>query len=173
MCSLTRSPMVRRIKRLRILPEICARTKCSLASATRNIVPGRTDMIIPSSSIAFFGSMIVRPGEPAPKASGAGSARSNYLPAKAGVLTIARWARTLFACARFVNRECTPGKLLAVERRHGRASFSVVVHGDERKTARFAGHAVHHQRDFADFAVLFEKILKIVFGSLKGEISYI
>src|SRR5438045_2783922 len=171
MCSLTRSPMVRRIKRLRILPEICARTKCSLASATRNIVPGRTDMIIPSSSIAFFGSMMST-GEPAPKASGAGSARSNYLPA-AGVLTVARWTRTLFACARFVNRECAPGKFLAVERRHGRASFSIVVHGDERKTARFAGHAVHHQRDFADFAVLFEKILKIIFGSLKGEISYI
>jgi len=113
-----------------------------------------------------------RPGEPAPKASGAGSARSNYLPA-AGVLTVARRTRTLFARARFVNRECAPGKFLAVERRHGRASFSVVVHGDERKTARFAGHAVHHQRDFADFAVLFEKILKIIFGSLKGEISYI
>src|SRR6266446_776611 len=172
MCSLTRSPIVRRIKRLRILPEICARTKCSLASATRNIVPGRTDMIIPSNSIAFFGSMMFdrRTG---PEHSEVGSARSNYLPAEAGVLTVARWTRALFACARFVNRERAPGKFLAVERRHGRASFSIVVHSDERKTARFAGHAVHHQRDLTDFAVLFEKILKIVFGSLKGEISYI
>jgi len=55
-----------------------------------------------------------RPGEPVPKAFGAGSARSNYLPAKAGVLTVARWTRTLFACACFVNRECAPGHFLAV-----------------------------------------------------------
>jgi hypothetical protein len=45
--------MVRRIKRFRILPEICAKTKCSFAKATRNIVPGRTDIIVPSTSIAF------------------------------------------------------------------------------------------------------------------------
>src|SRR6266404_4194104 len=172
MCSLTRSPIVRRIKRLRILPEICARTKCSLASATRNIVPGSTDMIIPSSSIAFFGSMVFDRASRPRKLPGPAQRDQITLPS-AGVLTVARWTRTLFACARFVNRECAPGKFLAVERRHGRASFSVVVHGDERKTARFAGHAVHHQRDFTDFAVLFEKILKIIFGSLKGEISYI
>src|SRR5438067_1206127 len=98
-----------------------------------------------------------------PQAFAADSARSDYLPAKAGVLTVTGWTGTLFACARFIDGE----------RAHGGASFSVVVHGDERETARFAGHAVHHQRDLADFAVLFEKILKIVFGSLKGEISYI
>ena|SRR5882724_2156695 len=103
----------------------------------------------------------------------ANSARSDYLPAKAGILTVAGWARTLFARARFIDGECAPGYFLAVERGHGDASFSVVVHGDERETARFAGHAVHHQRNLADFAVLFEKILKIVFSSLKGEISYI
>jgi len=108
-----------------------------------------------------------------PQAFAADSARSDYLPAKAGVLTVTGWTGTLFACARFIDGECAPCDFLAVERAHGGASFSVVVHGDERETARFAGHAVHHQRDLADFAVLFEKILKIVFGSLKGEISYI
>src|SRR5215471_8990302 len=41
------------MKRLRIFPEICASTRCSFLSATRNIVPGSTLMIVPSSSIAF------------------------------------------------------------------------------------------------------------------------
>src|SRR5439155_821309 len=43
----------------------------------------------------------------------------------------------------------------------------------ERKAARFAGHAIHHQRYFADLAMLFEKILKIVFSGLKREITYV
>src|SRR5438128_7133930 len=47
------------MKRLRILPEIWARTRWSLASATRNIVPGSTDVIVPSRLIAFSESMIV------------------------------------------------------------------------------------------------------------------
>jgi len=50
---LTRSPIVRRINLLRIFPEMCARTRWSFASATRNMVPGRTDMIVPSIVIAF------------------------------------------------------------------------------------------------------------------------
>jgi hypothetical protein len=45
--------MVSRMKRLRILPEIWARTRCSLARATRNMVPGNTDMIVPSTAIDF------------------------------------------------------------------------------------------------------------------------
>ena len=46
-------------------------------------------------------------------------------------------------------------------------------HGDKRKSARFASHAVHHQTDFVDGAMLFEQILKIVLGGLNREITYI
>ena len=53
------------------------------------------------------------------------------------------------------------------------ASLRLLVHGDEREAARFAGHAIHHQRYFGDFAMLFEKILKIVFSGLKREITYV
>src|SRR5207302_6788006 len=109
-----------------------------------------------------------RPGEPAPKLFEADCARSNCLPAISG-----KGTRTLFACAGFVDGERAPTDFLAVERGHSGTRLGVVAHGDERKAARFAGHAVHHQRDFADFAVLLEKILKIVLGSLKGEISYV
>src|SRR5262249_41087463 len=49
----------------------------------------------------------------------------------------------------------------------------VVIHGNEREPARFAGHTVHHQADFIDRAILFEQILKIVLGGLKREIAYI
>src|SRR5262245_66563463 len=41
------------MKRLRIFPEMCARTRRSFASATRNMVPGRTIVMVPSSSMAF------------------------------------------------------------------------------------------------------------------------
>src|SRR5437667_2271692 len=159
--------MVRRIKRLRIFPEICARTRCSFASSTRNIVPARTEMIFPSSSIAFLGSMMLDRVSCAQSMS-AGSARSDYLPPLP-----AEWARTLFACARLVYVQRSPADFLAVERGHRSVGFGRVGHGDERETARLASHAIHHQRHFGDFAVFFEKILKIVFGSLKGEISYI
>ena len=41
------------MKRLRIFPEICARTRRWFASATRNMVPGSTIVMVPSSWIAF------------------------------------------------------------------------------------------------------------------------
>jgi hypothetical protein len=43
----------------------------------------------------------------------------------------------------------------------------IVIDGDEREPARFASHAVHHEADFTDLAMLFEQILKIVLGALK------
>ncbi|MDB6059615.1 MAG: hypothetical protein JWO95_3459 [Verrucomicrobiales bacterium] len=47
----TLSPAVNRTQRLRILPQICARTSCLLLSkVTRNIVPGSTTLIVPSTS---------------------------------------------------------------------------------------------------------------------------
>src|SRR5258708_39190066 len=39
------------MKRLRILPEIWARTLCWLPSSTRNMVPASTEVILPSVSI--------------------------------------------------------------------------------------------------------------------------
>ena len=82
------------------------------------------------------------------------------LPAIAGERAVtAGWARTLFAWPRFIDVQRSSVDFLAVERGHSGARFGVVVHGDEREAARFAGHAVHHQRYLADFAMLFEKIL--------------
>src|SRR4030095_4728415 len=169
--SFTRSPIVRRIKRLRIFPEICASTRCSFASATRNIVPGRTDRIVPSTSIAFSKPMFDWASRPS---NIAGGRPHDSLPAKTGVWpTIIGRARALFARARFVDRQSVGAGFLAVDCRHGGIGFSRVVHRDECKAAGLARHAIHHQRYFGDFAVLFEKILKIVLGGLKGEISYI
>ena len=62
---------------------------------------------------------------------------------------------------------------MAVKRGHRGTGVRVVVDGDEREPARFAGHAVHHETDFIDLAMLFEQILKIVLGGLKREITYV
>src|SRR4029453_10897026 len=99
---------------------------------------------------------------------------STLLSARIGVPPVAaRWTRALFARACFVDRQSATADFLAVDCRHGGIGFSLVVHRDECKAAGLARHAIHHQRHFGDFAELFEKILKIVLGSLKGEISYI
>jgi hypothetical protein len=116
----------------------------------------------------FPGIHDARPGESALKSMSAGSARSDSLPAFPGV-----WTWPLFACASLVHVQRSSADFLAVERAHSSVGFGRVGHRDERKTARLASHAIHHQRHFGDFAVLREKILKIVFSSLKGEISYI
>ena len=62
---------------------------------------------------------------------------------------------------------------MAVKRGHRGTGVRVVIDGDEREPARFAGHAVHHETDFTDLAMLFEQILKIVLGGLKREITYV
>ena len=61
----------------------------------------------------------------------------------------------------------------AIKLTHCRVGFRIVVHRDEREAPRLTGHAVHHQMDFINGAVLFEQILKIVLGGLKGEITYV
>ena len=58
---------------------------------------------------------------------------------------------------------------MAVKRGHRGTGVRVVIDGDEREPARFAGHAVHHETDFIDLAMLFEQILKIVLGGLKKD----
>jgi hypothetical protein len=96
------------------------------------------------------------------------------LPAKIGVAPVAaRWARALFARARLVNRQRAAGEFLAIDGCHRGVGFSRIVHRNESEAAGPARHAIRYQRYFRDFAVLFEKILKIVLGGLKGEISYV
>jgi len=55
----------------------------------------------------------------------------------------------------------------AVESAHCGVGLCAIVHGDERKAARFGREPVHHQMNLIDGAVLFEQILKIVLGGLK------
>src|SRR5215813_10960323 len=62
---------------------------------------------------------------------------------------------------------------MAVEPTHRGTGLRVIIHGDEREPARFAGHTVRHEADFVDLAMLFEQILKIVLGGLKREITYV
>jgi hypothetical protein len=82
-------------------------------------------------------------------------------------------ARTLFPRASFVDGQGASLDFFAVEGADGGGGFGRVSHGDERKTAGAAGCAIHHKGDVRDFAVLFEKILEIVFSGLKGEITYV
>src|SRR5438270_6539633 len=89
----------------------------------------------------------------------------------AAAVAAAAAALAVFARTRFVYIQRATIEVFAVEGRHCGIGLGFVIHGDERKTARFAGHAVHHQRDFANLAVLFKKILQIVFGGLKREIT--
>ena len=91
-----------------------------------------------------------------------------------GLVTCSRkLARTLFAGPGFVNGEGAALDFLAVKGADSGVGFSRVSHGHERKAARAAGCAVHHKGDVSDFAMLFEKILKIVFSGLKREITYV
>jgi len=94
--------------------------------------------------------------------------KSAGLVPRSGELT-----RAVFASTRFVDGESASLHFLAVEGGDGRVGFRRVGHGDERKAARAAGGAVHHQGNVGDFAVFFEKILEIVFSGLKREITYV
>src|ERR1700722_11614913 len=46
------------MNRFLIFPEIWARTRCLLESSTRNMVPGRTEVIFPSTTIELSVGMI-------------------------------------------------------------------------------------------------------------------
>lgn len=79
----------------------------------------------------------------------------------------------LFPRTRFVHFQRAAVKFLAIERAHRGVGLSAIVHRDEPKAARFAGHSVHHQLDFIDGSMLLEEILKIVLSGLKREITYV
>ena len=61
----------------------------------------------------------------------------------------------LFTRTRFVHFQRA-----AVECAHRGVGFSAIVHGDERKSTRFAGYTVHHQIDFVDGSMLSQQVLK-------------
>lgn len=96
------------------------------------------------------------------------------LSAIAGEWAVATvWTRALFARTRFVDIERAAVEFVAIQRILGRAGLLIVIHGDEREAAGLARHPVHHEMDFVDGAMLFEQILEIVLGGLKGEITYV
>jgi len=66
-------------------------------------------------------------------------ARERTLPAP---VAIRPW--TLFARTRFINVEGAAVEFVAVKRAHRGAGLCAIVHGDERKSARFAREPVHH-----------------------------
>jgi hypothetical protein len=84
-----------------------------------------------------------------------------------------RSARALFARTRLIHVQRAAVEFFAVRGAHRGFGLFGVTHSDERKPARFSGHPVHHEIDFADSAVLFEQILKIVLGGLESEITYV
>ena len=83
------------------------------------------------------------------------------------------WTRPLFARARFAYIQGAAIQFLAIGGGNRGIGFGCVIHGDKSKPARPAGHSIGHERNFADFAMLFEQILQIVLGGLKGEVTYI
>jgi hypothetical protein len=150
------------------------------------MVPGKTAVIVPSSSIAFSEFILsILPMSILRKIAGreglfeAGdhirmlSAIARVTAVAATTTATARRTRTVFARTRFVYIKGATVEVFAIHRAHGGISLRVVVHCDEREAARFAGDAIHHKTDFADGAVLFEQILEIVLGCLKGEITYV
>jgi hypothetical protein len=60
-----------------------------------------------------------------------------------------------------------------MQRGRGGPTFCVVAHGDKREAPRPAGLSVIYHPDFSDGAKLFENILKVSFGRIKRQISYI
>src|SRR3954471_17101245 len=116
------------MKRLRIRPEIWARTTCLLGSSTRNMVPARTDLIVPSSSIASCCFMVVAAGVPFAER------RRRKMPSlAAGTGEII--PRAFFASARFVNGQAPALQLGAVDGVHRSGRGDRVRHRDKAEAA--------------------------------------
>jgi hypothetical protein len=84
----------------------------------------------------------------------------------------AAW-RTRLARARFIDGQRTALDRFAVELGDGVLSLLVRAHGDEGKTARFAGKFVLHQHDLLHRPGLGEEFLQFIFGRVEGKISYV
>jgi hypothetical protein len=83
------------------------------------------------------------------------------------------WTRPLFAWTRFADVQRSAVQFLAVGRGDRGVGFGCVTHRDKSEPTGFACHPVGHKGYFSDLTVLLEKILEIVFGRLKGEITYV
>jgi hypothetical protein len=103
------------------------------------MVPGKTDVMVPSTSIAFS-EFIISTVPAAPKISGAAGRDQIYLPTFlretfAAAPAATGWTRTLFASASFIDGQSTAADFFSVKRSHRSTSFGVIVHGDEREAA--------------------------------------
>jgi hypothetical protein len=96
------------------------------------------------------------------------AAKSPWLAAGTGEL-----ARPLFASAGFVHSQGASLNFFAVKGVDGGRGRGGVAHRHEREAAGAASDAIIDERHFRDGAVLFEKILEIVFGRIEGKISYV
>jgi len=99
---------------------------------------------------------------------GTPAAKLPWLAARTGEL-----ARPLFASAGFIHGQGASLDLFAVQGVDGGSGRGGVAHRHKREAAGAAGNAIVDERHFRDGAVLFEKILKIVFSRIEGKISYV
>src|SRR5258705_10215292 len=81
-------------------------------------------------------------------------------------------ARALFAGLGEVDRERATVNRLAVHPLDGLLRLLGSAHSDETEPARAASLTVHHQVGFSDRAEGGERILQVVFGGVKGKVSY-
>jgi len=100
--------------------------------------------------------------------SGTPAAKLPWLAAGTGEL-----AGPLFASPGFVHSQGASLNFLAVKGVDGGSGRGGVVHRHKREAAGAAGNAIVDECHFRDGAVLFEKILEIVFGRIEGKISYV
>jgi hypothetical protein len=117
-----------------------------------------------SASLATF-SASTAVAAPAPAPAAVAAASITATPA-------ATW-RTRLARTRFIDGKRPALNRFAVELGDGVLSLLVRAHGDEGKTARFAGKFVLHQHDLLHRPGLGEEFLQFVFGRVEGKISYV
>src|SRR5438105_1789547 len=101
------------------------------------MVPGSTDVMVPSSSIAF--SEFIR-------AERASRPRNRPEPAARSQLILSavasELARTLFAFASFIHGQGAAAQFLAIEGSDSGVAGGGIRHGDEAEAAGFTGHAI-------------------------------
>ena len=84
--------------------------------------------------------------------------------------TAAAAAGTLFAGTGFVDGQITALDVFAVDLGDGGLCAFRGGHRDEGEAAGAVGGTVHHQVDFRDGAAGGKKVLKVVFGGVKGKV---
>src|SRR5579859_3158195 len=169
---LTRSPTVKRTKRLRILPQMVASTRCLLSSATRNMVPGRTVLTLPSISMccSFMAVENVKGGVRFTRTPPEILIR-RLLAALSGPAVSAA-ARAFFARPGRVDGNDAAAQFRPVQGGDGFLRLLAGAHGHKTKAARAAGGAIHHQVGFGDGTVRGESIVQVVLGDAEGKIAH-